>query len=341
MNEQRTTDASAHVLRMITAYRLSQAIYVLVALGIPELLAGGARNAADLAKATETDGPSLYRLLRAAAANGILRESDGRRFELTELGHVLRADAPGSVAGWAGFIGRPYHWQGWGNLLHSVRTGESGVRHVLGMSNWEYRAQHPEENAIFNAAMTDYSRMLTPAVVATYDFGRFGTIADIAGGHGALLAAILGANPGVRGILFDQPHVVGPATALITAAGVADRVQIVPGSFFESVPSTDGYVMQHILHDWDNARCIEILNVIRKAAPPGARLLVVERLIEGPNEGAAATMSDLNMLVGPGGLERTLDEYQALLASGGWHLLGAQPANDHFVIESEPAQGGP
>jgi hypothetical protein len=325
---------AAELLQQLFAYRLSQAIHVAATLGIADLLAQGPRSSDDLAAATETHAPSLYRLLRALAAEGIFEELPDRCFALTPKAEVLRKDAPASLHAWALLIGRPHFWQGWGNLLHSVKTGESGVEHVLGMNSWEFRAQNPAETTYFDNAMTAYTRTLSPAVIAAYDWSQFAVIADIAGGHGAQLAGILAANPNVRGILFDQPHVVAGAPPLLESAGVADRCDVVPGSFFESVPEADAYILKHILHDWYDADCLRILETIRTAAPESARLLVIERIIEGPNLGAGVKSSDLNMLVGPGGMERTRDEFDALLASGGWKLVAAHPAATHHVIEA-------
>lgn len=326
--------ASSELLQQLFAYRISQAIHVAASLGVADLLAGGPRTFDDIASATDTHPPSLYRLLRALAAEGIFEELPGRRFALTPKGDLLRTDHPASLHAWAVFLGRPHFWQGWGNLLHSVKTGESAVAHVLGMDSWEFRKQNPAETAYFDNAMTAMTRAVSPLVVAAYNWQQFGLIADIAGGHGAQLADILLASPNARGILFDQPHVVAGAAPILRAAGVHDRVEVAAGSFFESVPKADAYILKHILHDWQDADCVRILETIRKGAPQGARLLVVERLIEGPNLGPGAKTSDLNMLVGPGGVERTREEFDALLAAGGWRLTEIFPAATHHVIEA-------
>jgi O-methyltransferase/methyltransferase family protein len=327
-------DAGSELLRQMFAYRLSQAIHVAATLGIADLLTDGPRSSDDLATATTTNAPSLYRLLRALAAEGIFQELPDRCFALTPKAELLRKDAPVSLHAWAEFLGRPYFWQGWGELLHSVTTGKSGVEKVVGMDTWAWREQHPEETGYFDRAMTSTTRTMSPTVVGAYDWGQFNVIADIAGGHGAQLADILAKFPGVHGILFDQPHVVDGASAILGEGGVADRCEVVGGSFFDSVPKADAYILKHILHDWYDADCVRILKTIRAAAPPNAHLLVIERLIEGPNRGAAAKSSDLNMLVGPGGMERTLDEFGALLIDGGWRLVEARPAGTHHVMES-------
>lgn len=322
------------LMRQTNAFRLSQAIHVAATLGIADLLAAGPRSADQLARDTGTHAPSLYRLLRALAAEGIFEELADRQFALTPKAELLREDAPLSLRDWCIFIGRPNEWQGWGNMMHSVKTGESGREHAQGMSTWEFREKHPEEGAFFDRAMTQLTRALSPVVVAAYDWGRFGVIADIAGGHGAQLAAILAAYPGVRGILFDQPHVVAGAPTILQAAGVADRCEIVGGSFFEIVPRADAYILKNILHDWYNEDCTRILRTIRQAAPESARLLVIEQLIGVPNEGASAKSMDLGMLVGAGGMERTSEEFDAMFAGGGWRVVATHRAATHHIIEA-------
>lgn len=321
------------LVRLITGYRLSQAIHVAATLGIAELLAGGPRAFDDLAAPTNAHAPSLYRLLRALASEGIFEELPGRRFANNGASEMLRSDAPVSMYGWAVFIGRPYFWQGWGNLLHSVQTGESGVRKVTGMDSWSYREQHPEEGAVFDRAMTDTTRQLSAAIVEAYDFGQFKRIADIAGGHGAQLAAILARYPGTTGVLFDQPHVVAGSAEVLRDAGAGDRCEVVGGSFFETAPPADAYVLKHILHDWDDADCVRILRTLRSAAPVNARLLVIERMVGPANEDPDPKLSDLNMLVGPGGQERTREEFAELFVAGGWRLIDAHGAGPRHIIE--------
>jgi hypothetical protein len=301
---------SAGLLRLIYGYQVSQAIHVAAVLGIADELADGPRAVGDLATATATHAATLHRLLRALAAVEVLREEPDGMFGLSALGEALRGPA-GSMAA---FHGRPYHWVAWGQLLHSVRTGENAFQAVHGMDVWEYRARHPEEGAVFDAAMTGFSRRVNAAVAAAHDFGRYGVIVDVGGGHGALLAGILARHPGVRGVLFDQPAVV--------AGAQADGFEIVGGSFFESVPAGgDAYLLKSILHDWEDEPAIEILRACRRAARVGTALLVVEREFALP----ATKLSDLNMLVGPGGRERTLEEYAALMAPAGYELLGETP----------------
>jgi hypothetical protein len=319
--------------RLGIGFQISQAIHVAARLGIADLLAGGARTSDELAEETGTHADSLYRLLRALATVGVLHEEPGRRFALTPLGEPLRSDAEGSLAGWARFMGRPYFWEAWTALEHSVRTGENAFRAVHGTDVWSYRSEHPEESALFDGAMAALTGAANRAVLAAYDFARFGTLADIGGGNGTLLAAILSANPGMRGILFDQPHVVAGATDVL--APVADRCTVVSGSFFESVPAgADAYLLKWIIHDWEDPEATAILRTCR-AALDGGTILVIERVVGPPNEDPATAFGDLNMLVAPGGRERTLDEFERLFADAGLALAGSTPtASGSHVIQA-------
>jgi hypothetical protein len=318
---------------LVNGYQVAQAISVAATLGVADLLAGGPRTSDDLARASGADADALYRLLRALAAVGVLREEDGRVFALTELGQPLRTDVPGSLAGWAEFIGTPAFWQAWGALGHSVRTGENAFRHVHGTDPWSWRAERPDASAAFDRAMASLTGGVDQSLLAAYDFGQFGTVVDVGGGNGALLAALLGAFPTMRGILFDQPHVTSSAPAVLGGAGVADRCRIVAGSFFDGVPEGgDAYVLKSIVHDWEDPEATAIMQACRRAASDDAALLMIERDLGAPNEAPAAKLSDLNMLVNPGGRERSLDEYTALLDAAGFRLVAATPTASGFSV---------
>jgi hypothetical protein len=332
--------AGEHLRQLINGYQVTQAIYVAVTLGVPDLLADGPRDVDELATATQTDPGSLYRLLRALTAMGIFaetRDGDRRRFELTELGRLLRSDVPGSLAGWAAFIARPYHWDSWGDLLHTVRTGEAAfAAHHEGESIWTWRERHPEESRIFDRAMSAIAGVVARRLVDTYDFDRFSSIADLGGGNGTLLAAVLHRNPGVRGVLFDLPHVIAGATSTLDAAGVADRCQLVAGSFFDQVPpGCDAYMLKSILHDWDDASSVRILQRVRDACEPETALLIVERVVDDADPSPVAAMSDLNMMVNTGGRERTTSEWRALFEASGFELRGTVDIGlGWFVVEA-------
>jgi hypothetical protein len=333
------TEPHSTLMRLVNGYQITQAIHVAAQLDLADRLAAGARTSEDLAAEVDAHPDALYRLLRALAAVGVLREEDGRSFGLTPVGERLRSDVPGSLHGWARFVGRPSFWQAWGALLHSVRTGENAFRHVHGDDVWSYRAQRPEESAAFDAAMQARTGATNRALLEAFDFSRFGTIVDVGGGNGTLLAAVLTAHPGVTGVLFDQPHVVAGADAVLDEAAVADRCRVIAGDFFESVPSGgDAYLLKWIVHDWEDAEATAILRVVRSAIGANGRLLVVERDLGEPNESPWAKLSDLNMLVGPGGRERTEEEYAALFAEAGFRVAKVTRAGPELaVFEGVPA----
>jgi hypothetical protein len=317
-----TSESPTQTLRrLVNGYQVTQAVHVAATLGIADLLRGGPRSSAELAAATETHAPSLHRVLRALAALGVLHEGDDGRFSLTAIGDCLRSDADEPVGGWADYVGRPVHFQAWGALLHAVRTGENAFALVHGTDVWEYRAQHPQDGAVFDRAMTDVSRRANAHLLEAYDLGGFGLVVDVGGGHGALMAAVLGAHPQLRGVVFDQPHVVAGAPEVLEAAGVADRCEVVGGSFFDGVPpGGDAYLLKAILHDWEDEDALRILHSCRAAVADGGAVLVVERELGAPNESPDAKLSDLNMMVGPGGRERAREEFAELLSAGGFAL---------------------
>lgn len=240
---------------MINGFWISQALHVAATLGLADLLRDGPQTADHLATRCGAHGPSLYRLLRALASLGIFAEDSRGRFELTPLAEHLRTDAPSSHAAWAIWSGQKPTWAMWGELLHCIRTGEAGFSKAYGTAVWDYYAAHPEQNAIFNAAMTGTSRAEAEILADSYDFSRIHSLVDVGGGEGVLLAVLLAANPAMRGILFDQPHVVSGAKAVLESAGVAHRSEMRSGDFFRAVPSgADAYVLKSIVHDWDDPR---------------------------------------------------------------------------------------
>ena len=342
---QAATEPVDHLRRLVNGYQVTQAIGVMVTLGLPEALAAEPRSAADLASATGTDASALARLLRALVAIGILREPADHpgMFELTELGQLLRSDADESLAGWAAFVVRPYVWEAWGDLLQTVHTGENAFRaRHGGESVWAWRQDHPDENEIFNRAMHALSAATTRRLAATYDFSRFTTVADLGGGDGTLLSAVLAQHPDLRGIVFDLPHVVAGAPARLQAAGVADRVEIVGGSFFEGIPAgCDAYVLKSVLHDWDDEASIRILRQVREVTTPATTVLIVERTLDEHGPGPIAAMSDLNMLTMTGGAERTLTQWRALTDASGFVITGTVGIGAEWaVIEAAPSAFG-
>jgi hypothetical protein len=318
-------EPSGQLSSLLFAYRISLAASVAASLGVPDRIAAGPRTADQLASELDCDPAALYRLLRVLAAAGVLHEEGERRFTLTPMGELLRSDVAGSMREPAITQGHPEIFAAYGNLEHAVRTGENAFEARFGESVWQWRSRRPDESSQFNRSMAAWSTMVAPVLATAFDFASVETVADIGGGSGALLAGMLAKHPRLRGIVFDQPAVVAEAEPVLAAAGVRDRAELVGGDFFADVPAADVYVMKSILHDWSDDDSLRILRTIRARAASSARLLLVERIIGGPNEDLPGKLSDLHMMVIPGGLERTLEEWRELLATGGWELRTTRP----------------
>jgi hypothetical protein len=311
---------------------LTQALYVAAKLGIADLLAKKPLSVAELASSTNTHEGALYRVLRSLAGVGVFAEPEPKIFSLTPYAEALRSDAPASMRNGVIFMGEEWHWKVWGKMLHSVATGKPAWGAAHGAEVFDYFPQNPEHAEIFNRAMTDMSVGTAPVVVEAYDFSGFKTIADIAGGHGYLLAQILKSSPDLNGILFDMPQVIAGAPALLEKEGVAARVKTVAGDFFESVPAADAYIMKHIIHDWDDERSIKILKSIGRAMTDNGKVLIVETVVPEGDQPHYSKLLDLEMLTSPGGAERTADEYRRLLAAAGFELTRIIPTKSPFSI---------
>lgn len=327
----------AQVVQMAMGYVVSRALYVCAKLGLADLLAGGPRNSDDLAAQCGANPGALFRLLRAMASLGLFTEVSPRRFALTPMGHALRSDAPGKARSTVMALAGVWAWAAFGEFEHAVRTGMPGAEKAVGMNMFDYFAQHPDEAALFNDAMIGVHGEEPAAVAEAFDFSGIGTLVDVGGGTGNLIAAILRATPGLRGILFDMPHVADAATRRIADLGLADRCSVQPGSFFDAVPAGDAYILSHIIHDWDEQRCLRILGNCRRAAP-GARVLIVEMVIPPGDAPHPGKLLDLMMLNAPGGMERTAEEYRSLLAKADYRLSRIVPTGSPVsVIEGLPA----
>ena len=330
--------AAAAVLQMIWGTHISRAVYVVVALGIADLLAGGPMTAAQLAQATQAHEPSLYRVLRLLASLGVLTEHDHRSFSLTVLGERLRADVPASMRSFA--LVSDVGSRSFEPIIEIIKTGKPGMEIAYGMGGFEYLAAHPDLAQTFQATMSERTAAFARSVAAGYDFSPMRTVADIGGGRGTLLAAILRAHGHLRGALLDRPPVVADAAEVFRASGVADRCEIIPGDFFQSVPDgADAYILANVVHDWDDANTVRILSTCRRAMAEDSRVLVIERLIpDDPADAVPVLLSDMNMLVLTGGKERTAAEYGQLLAEAGLSLAKVQPvAPPYGVIEALPS----
>jgi len=306
--------------QMLSGYWVTQAVYVAAKLGLADLLKDGPLSFEELAAQAGAHPRSLYRLLRALASLGVFAEESDGRFALTPLAERLRSDVAGSQRSFALMLGEE-HYQAWGELLYSVQTGEIGFDRVFEQPIFEYLAEHPDKGQIFDDAMTGIHGRETAEVLSAYDFGQFGTVADIGGGNGSQLTAILQANAEVRGILFDRPEVIGRSIPRLQEAGVADRCDAVGGNFFDSVPAgADAYLLRHIIHDWDDDNALTILTNCRGAMRDGGKVLVVESVIPPGNEPFFGKLLDLTMLVIPGGMERTEAQYRGLFEEAGLRL---------------------
>lgn len=338
MSNPHTASPSPTLLNLIVGSWVSQAIAVAARLGIADLLEDGPRAAAELARATGQNPDALYRLLRALAGVGIFAEDDAGLFELTPLADNLRSRAPASLRAYAVFVGDDCYWRAWGQLQHSVRTGECAFEQVFGLPLFDYLAQHRDLAEVFDAAMTSRGNVENRAIAAACEVPQ-GTIVDVGGGRGSLLAALLRGNPRARGILFDRPHVIAGAAAPLREAGLQDRCQRVGGDFFERVPAGgDLYVLKKIIHDWDDDRARAILANCRAVMAGDSRLLLLEEVIKPGNAPAFGKLLDLQMLVQtPGGRERTGEQYRTLLGAAGLRLTRIAPTDCPLsLIEAVP-----
>lgn len=325
---------AAQLMQLGMGFIVSQAISVAARLYIADHLKNGAQSIEALAALTETDAPSLYRLMRALSSVGIFRKEADGTFSNTVLSEHLREDHPDSMRSALHMICDQEHWRPHGNMLHSVKTGEIAFDYTFGMPVFPYFEQNPAAAEVFDNAMTSFSASISRAVAGTYDFSGAQTIADIGGGHGLVLSTVLKAFPHAKGILFDQPHVVSGANNLLENAGVAERVEIVSGDFFKEIPvEADIYLMKFILHDWNDEQCDAILANLAKSAQPGSKLLLIETVVEeNDNQPSASKVMDLNMLVMTGGKERTPSEYAALLEKAGFKLTDVYPTPSPLQI---------
>lgn len=327
--------------QMATGFFVSRAVQVAAELDIANLLRDGPRLPADLAAASRTDAGALRRLLRALASLGVFAEDTDGRFRLTPMAEYLLSDTPaGSLRDYAIMFGKPENWRAWGELEYSVRTGRPAFERLFGKPLFDYFSEHPGAARVFDAAMAGRSAEEAAALVASYDFSDAIAIVDVGGGRGTLLASVLQANPATLGVLFDLPHTVTGAQEALIAAGVAGRCRVEAGDFFEAVPADgDVYLLHRIIHDWDDERARTILANCRSVMPPHGRLLLLEAVVPPGNAPHYVKLLDLQMLIWTGGLERTEEEYRALLASAGLRLARILPTTTPSidVIEAVPA----
>ncbi len=328
----------AQLIQMASAYWISKLVYAAARLDLADRLADGAKSADELAGPTETHAPSLHRFMRTLASLGVLTSVDDRRFALTPLGEALKTGAPGSARSSVLSVAGPSFVLAFEEIMHSLKTGETGFEEAFGMPVFDYFAQHADEASLFSELMVGFHGGETAAVAAAYDFSGFGTIVDVGGGTGNMLSAILSHHEGTRGILYDMPHVAREAPALLERNGVADRVTIESGSFFESVPEGgDAYILSHIIHDWNEEQCLTILGNVRRAMKPDGRLLIVEFVLPEDDTPHLGKLADMVMLIVPGGQERTAAEYDALLSKARFKMTRVIPTESPVsIVEAVP-----
>ena len=334
-----TKPPHAQLIEMAMAHWVSRIVYVAARLGLADRLAQGPKTADELAGPTGTHARSLYRFMRSLSNLGLLSESSTHQFTLTPLGEALKSGAPGSARASILTIASDWWVRGFGELQYSIETGKSGFEKSLGMPIFDHLGRNPEDASLFSETMIGFHGAEPPAVAAAYDFSGVGTVVDVGGASGHLLSTILGRHPAPRGILFDLPHVVRDAPALIASRGLTDRITIESGSFFERVPEGGGaYLLSHIIHDWSEEQCLTILGHCRRAVRPDGRLLIIEMVLPAGDAPHPGKMLDLMMLVGPGGQERTEREYGELLGKAGFRLTRVVPtASAVSIVEAAVA----
>jgi hypothetical protein len=316
---------SAALMQMITGFWVSSAIYVAAELGLADRIGDGSMYAEELALQVGAHPGALYRLLRALSSIGVFTEVEPRRFTLTPIGNCLKSGTPGSLRAFS-IVGREMGWEAWGQLLHSVRTGETAFDHLHGMGYFEFLNQNPERARLFDEAMTGFVTMNGLAVAAAYDFTPFSTIVDVGGGHGALIEAILKQNTKAKGIVFDRPEVIEAAKDRLASVGLSNRCECRGGDFFISVPSGgDVYLLASVIHDWNDEKSLTILRNCRRVMGNNTRILLLEMVIPPGDVPFFGKLLDLNMLVNFGGRERTEVEYRNLLSAAGFQLTRIVP----------------
>jgi hypothetical protein len=331
-------------MQLMLGSMVSGAVSALARLGVPDHLhaAAGPLSAEELAPKVGAEPGPLYRLMRATASVGVLTEGPDGKFSQTPISALLRTADPKnpgiSLRGWARMTSQEWHMRGWEHLEYCVRTGKQALDKVYGKPAFEHFGERPEAAAIFNQAMTDLSHLDSPAVADAYSFEGIGTIVDVAGGHGLLLATILQRHPHMRGTLYEIPSVIaGAHTGPLVP--VMDRCTLASGNMFTSVPhGADAYIMKHIIHDWPDELSLKILRGCRAAVNPGGKLLVVDSVIQPGNDFAPGKFLDLEMLIFPGGCERSETQFRDLFAAAGWRLNRIVPTPAGVsIVEGLPA----
>lgn len=320
------------MMQMITGYWVTQIVHAAATYSLADHLARGSSTAEGIAKAEGTDPSATLRLLRVCASLGIVTYDGKSRFAATPLLNTLREDNPKTLRGLALALAAPGHWLPWGRFTESLKTGESQTIPTLGAGLFEYFAMNPREAAAFTEAMTSLTLTVAEETARVIDTSAVYLVADIGGAGGAMLYSLLRVHSHLRGIVFDRPNVIASARAAVGKAGLSERVTVVGGDFFQSVPEADLYLLKHILHDWDDQSCIRILRNCRRALRPGGRVVVIEFLLGEIGEPSLAPLFDVNMMVIANGRERSLAEYQQLFEAAELRVRNVIPTGTPMTI---------
>jgi O-methyltransferase domain len=333
-SDQAPDEEVAKLRGIITQYFSSRALYAAAMLDVAGTLADGPKSIDDLASRTGTHAPSLYRVLRVLAMDGIFAEDNDGRIANTPLSSLLCGDVPGSLRDLVLLFGDETSWRSWEDILHAVRTGQAPFEKIYGEKLFDYLQTHPDTAAMFDRAMASSSASTNAAVVRAYDYSGLGTLVDVAGGVGSTLCSIVAVTPGLKGVVFDLPHVGERARAFIASQGLSARCEFASGNFFETAPPGAGaYFMKHILHDWGDEDCARILATCHSAMGVNSRLLICERIVPPGNAISSAKVIDLHMLMtNHGGKERTEKEFRALLTGSGFELVRIIPTGTAWSL---------
>jgi hypothetical protein len=327
------------MMQLLFGKQLTYSLSGVARLGVADYMDGTAKPVEEIAEKSGAHAPSLYRVMRMLASFGVFKEEPPRHFALTPVGALLKTGAPGSLRYMAMMFGEEFSTRSYEHIADCLRSGGDGVSEAYGKHIWEVLAERPEQCETFQRAMTNSTSVAADAIIEAYDFSGIKRLADVGGGHGLLLAAILRANPQLQGVLFDRPEVVGNVPK-DRFAGCEERIDIEPGSFFERVPGgCDAYLLKHIIHDWSDEHCRTILGLMREKLPNDGRVLVCEMVVSDEPGPTPAKLLDIEMLVMTvGGKERTPEEFGDLFASAGLRLNRIVPTGRPIsVIEAVPA----
>ena len=311
------------LLDLACGYVISAAMNVAAKLKVADLLTAGPRPIAELAKATGVREDGLYRVMRTLASVGVFSEVGLRYFALTPKAEPLRSDVPNSIRDLVLWVCDPFHFHTWKEMMHCVQTGQTAVEHLYRKPVFQVLEDDREESGVFNAGMTGFCNLVSSAVLDAYDFSGVGSLMDVAGGHGLMLASILKAYPRMHGFLFELNHVAEGAREHFRKLELAGRCQVVTGDFFAKIPAgAEVYVMQHIIHDWEDDKAVQILNNVRRALAGNSkgRLLLLEGVIAPGNQTDFTKLVDLEMLIMCGGRERSEQEFGQLFKRSGFRL---------------------